>query len=365
MQADLSILVVRADRIGDVVLSTPVFEAIRNHYPKAKITVLVRELVAPLLRGLSSVDEVLIYEPEGKHAGFSGFFELMREFRKRKIQLAICLQSQPRIAAALFGVGVPHRVGPLSKLHSFIFYNRGVRQRRSQVEMHEADYNLQLLRRLGIRSGTRNFPTRVHLDPEACETASQWMNRLRQFPGASGRVVAVHPGMGGSALNWPEDSYLELIQALLDAGHGVVLTGGGLEAPLLERFREKLPAHPGLGFWGGKDSGPVSRLAGLFAQVDLVVAPSTGPLHVAVAVGRSVVTFYPPIRVQSAVRWGPYVSDENQASVLVPEVYCGEDFRCRGSLCHYYPCMKSIPVRVALEQVQLQLSKLPPSRHST
>ena len=69
------------------------------------------------------------------------------------------LQSQWRIALALFLASFRYRVGPLSKPHSFLFYNRGVRQRRSHVEMHEADYNLQLLRRLGIRVGTRNVPT--------------------------------------------------------------------------------------------------------------------------------------------------------------------------------------------------------------
>jgi heptosyltransferase-2 len=223
MESTISILVVRADRIGDVVLSTPVFEAIRNHYPKARVTVLVREAVAPLLRGLSSIDEVLVYEPEGRHAGFRGFFELMREFRVRRFKLAICLQSQARIAAALFGVGVSYRVGPLSKLHSFLFYNRGVRQRRSEVEMHEADYNLQLLRRVGIRSGTRNFPTRVHLDPVKSQEGQSFLSSLKN----QGRVVAVHPGMGGSALNWPEESYIELIRALLEANRGVVVTGGG------------------------------------------------------------------------------------------------------------------------------------------
>jgi heptosyltransferase-3 len=95
----------------------------------------------------------------------------------------------------------------------------------------------------------------------------------------------------------------------------------------------------------------------LYAETSLVVAPSTGPLHLAVAAGKPVVTFYPPIKVQSALRWGPYVADESRASVLVPEVYCGEDFTCRGSLCNYYPCMKSLTVAQALEQANFQLSR--------
>ena len=88
----------------------------------------------------------------------------------------------------------------------------------------------------------------------------------------------------------------------------------------------------------------------------LVVAPSTGPLHLAVAMGRDVVTFYPPIRVQSAKRWGPYdgpVMDSSRvqrAAIFTPEVYCGQEFRCLGERCASYPCMKTISVeRVALE----------------
>jgi heptosyltransferase-3 len=88
-----------------------------------------------------------------------------------------------------------------------------------------------------------------------------------------------------------------------------------------------------------------------------VVAPSTGPLHIAVALKKPVVTFYPPIRVQSAIRWGPYINDDSQASLLIPEVYCGEDFKCRGNLCNYFPCMKTITVAQAVEQVGIQLAK--------
>ena len=62
---------------------------------------------------------------------------------------------------------------------------------------------------------------------------------------------------------------------------------------------------------------------------------------------------------QSALRWGPYVKDESRASIMVPEAYCGQDFHCKGNLCNFYPCMKRISVPQALEQVHLQLDKLP------
>jgi ADP-heptose:LPS heptosyltransferase len=344
----LRILVSRPDRLGDVILSTPVLEVIKRHYPKATVTLLVRADPARLVGGLTSVDETLIFDPEGRHAGFKGFFRLVSEIRERGFRIAVSLQSHWKIAAAILLARVRYRVGPLSKPHSYLCYNRGVRQRRSHVEMHEADYNLQLLRRLGIRVGTRNVPTAVHVSDAEGAAARSWLEGRGWPPGET--FVVVHPGMGGSALNWPENHYVELIRALARDGRRVLVTFGPTEQPLLKRVSEAVGSAGGdrVIYYGGADAAGIERLGALLSLSALVIAPSTGPLHVAVALGKPVVAFYPPVRVQSAIRWGPYLRDASRAAVLVPEVYCGEDFACRGSLCNYFPCMKSLSVSQAL-----------------
>lgn len=357
--AEPRILVARPDRIGDVILSTPVIAALRAQYPNAHITFLVRDFVAPLVRGLAGVDAVFVYDPDGRHSGIRGFFRLMEELKAQRFQISIVLQSTRKIAAALFGVGVPNRIGPLSKPHSYLFYNRGSRQRRSLVEMHEADYNLQLLRKLGIRVGGRRLPSRVAVSEEKRAAARAWLagKGWRAEDANRKRLIAVHPGMGGSALNWPENYYVELIRGLRKEGNEVLLTGGPAEGFLLERIVLELEKSGDSAIvYGGRledaaGAAGVDALGALFAEADLVVAPSTGPLHVAVALDRPVVTFYPPIRVQSAIRWGPYLNDPEDAGILVPEVYCGEDFQCRGPKCNYYPCMKMIEPREALREV--------------
>jgi ADP-heptose:LPS heptosyltransferase len=363
MAERLKILVVRADRMGDVILSTPVFDVIKRHYSGSSLTVMVRPPQAALIQGLPAVDEVLVYDPEGRHKGLRGFWRLVREMRRAQFKIAVVLQSQARIALAVFLGRVRFRIGPLSKIHSYLLYNRGVRQRRSQVEMHETDYNLQLLRRLGIRVGTRKVPLKVSCPEETLASAKSWLQEQSKQQAATelAPLIAVHPGMGGSALNWPESHYIELIAALLKDGRRVLVTGGALEGPLLSRIRETLnagslgPGSVAKAIFYFAEGRPPEFLAGLFAQAQLVIAPSTGPVHLAVALGIPVVTFYPPVRVQSAIRWGPYVEDEERASVLVPDVYCGQDFKCAGNLCNYYPCMKSITVNQALSQANHQL----------
>jgi heptosyltransferase III len=379
------ILVVRPDRIGDVILSTPVLSALKKTYPKAQITFMVQEFVAPLLREIPEVDNVFIYEPKGRHKGIGGFFRLMEELRAQRFEIAVVLQSQLKITAALYGVGIPNRLGPLSKIHSFLFFNRGTRQRRSLVEMHEADYNIQVLRKLGIRAQTQSLQSKVAVRPERIEWARNFLADRGWTPEmeAQSPLVIVNPGMGGSALNWPENHYIDLVRALHMAGNTVLVTGGAVESHLLERLKREIEVllaidatadkGPGVNataserkvlFYDGKETVdglekvlPLDHLAALFSFASVVVAPSTGPLHIAVALGKPVVSFYPPIRVQSAIRWGPYHLSEADASVLVPEVYCGEDFKCRGSVCHYFPCMKTILPSQALEEVNRQLSR--------
>ena len=353
---ELNILVVRPDRLGDVILSTPVFEVIKQHYPKARIIVMVRESLVPIIQGNPFVDHVIVYDPLERHGGVKGFFRLISDFRALKVRIALVLQSERSIAGALYLARVRYRVGPFSKPHSFLFFNRGVRQRRSHVEMHETDYNLQLLRKLGIRVGTRNIPTRVSISEAARDYAREWL--LAQGWNGVEPLVAVHPGMGGSALNWPETHYIEFIRGMLRQGRKTIVTAGPQEADLLVRIKEGLGKDAARTFfYGGADALGIENLGGIFSFSSLVVAPSTGPLHLAVALGKSVVSFFPPVRVQSAIRWGPYTANESKTKILVPEVYCGQDFACLGSLCNYYPCMKTLTVTQALEQANWLLSR--------
>ncbi len=287
IEGPLRILIVRPDRLGDVVLSTPVFEAIKRHYPNAHLTALVQAMVIPVLRGLPHVDHFMTFDPDGKHKGIRGFFRLCSELRVSRFRIVVVLQSQWKIAAAALIAGIPTRIGPLSKLHSFLFYNKGVRQHRSDVEMHEADYNLQLLRRLGIRMGTRTVPTRIHVSEQTKKGAKKWLEE--RACDLNKPLVMIHPGMGGSALNWPESNYHELILGLMREGYQVLVTAGPAEGALLDRVKKILeatlpqPQKSQYFLFHAQPGQGLDFLAGLCFYSSLVVAPSTGPLHLAVA----------------------------------------------------------------------------------
>ena len=82
---------------------------------------MVSEAVAPVIRGLPFVDEVMTYDPMGRHAGFGGFWRLVSEFRAHQFRIALILQVPFKIALAAVFARIRYRVGPLSKIHSYLF----------------------------------------------------------------------------------------------------------------------------------------------------------------------------------------------------------------------------------------------------
>ncbi len=358
------ILVVRGDKIGDVILITPTLKALRSIQPKAKISVCVRSAVKDVLKGNPNVSELLVFE-ELDRGGILGLFRMVLAMRRKRYQVSVIMQGNFRIAFATFLAGIPFRIGGLSKWWSWIFLNMGIRQNRSNVEMHEADYNLQLLRDLGVVVAHHRYRPEITVDPaQKIRVASifEEKNISSNFP-----LVAIHPGMAGSALNWPEKYYVQLGRRLVRK-YNILITGGPDEKDLVDRVYEKIEqvhsyesGTPVLSKYLGTES--LGEFIAVISSCDAIVVPSTGPMHIAVGVGTRVVTLFSPIRVQSGMRWGPYgishgtnlgVSSQDKSTILVPDVNCAEGFKCAGASCIYYSCMP----RISIEDVEVQLDVL-------
>lgn len=317
------ILVVRPDRIGDVVLSTPVLQTLRKKFPNAKIVFLVQDFLAPLLEGLDFIDEFLFFNvKKSKENLHTYFLELTKTLKEKKIDVAINLQSNAFLAASQFCAQIPVRIGPLSKLHSYLFYNKGIKQNRSKVLMHEAEYNLELLQYFGINKNEYVKDTAVFLKKKELQRANEKiLNIYPQFDPK--KSVIIHAGMRGSALNWPIKNYKLLAQHLAELGYFIILTAGESEQHVLDEFKE-LESYSNISFWGGSSSPmSLSELAALIFQANILIAPSTGPLHIGVALKKNVISFYPHIKVQSEKRWGPFTEARDSVCVFTP--HAGSD----------------------------------------
>jgi heptosyltransferase-2 len=319
------ILVSRTDRIGDLVLSTPLIETLKRSYPDSRISFLVNDKTEELLRNDPLVDEVICYRTRS-------FLSLLR--RLREFQVAIVLYPTFTIAFLCWLSRIRLRVGTAYRFYSF-FFNRKVYEHRKHCEIHEAEYNMNLLEPLGVE--------RSRVKPRVCltEVERDWARRTLREMGTKESIVALHPGGGGSSRRWSEESFGRLADALVDRGFEVLLTGGEGEEGLVGRVVSKMRSSP-ISMVG---EASLLQLAALFTMCRALVTNSTGPMHLAASCGVPVVGIFCPISACSPRRWGPL---GEKTRVVIPDVPACK--RCTMSKCRYFDCMDRIdPEEVAGE----------------
>jgi len=286
------ILIVRTDRLGDVLLTTPVGTALRHRFPQAKVFWLVKPYSAPLLDNNPEVDGVILDRGQPLSA-------LIKEVEQEAFDVAVVAYPRWRAAWACFRAGIPLRIGPSSKWYSLLFNNR-IWQHRSQGLKHEADYNLELLEPLGIP--LQRYSTSLVLTNDERSSARQVLTGHRltfQKP-----LVVIHPGSGGSSARWPLRFFIELGDRLQEDGCDLVVTSGpgeNYQSVMIDQMR-RIPVF----IAGGSVN--LREFAALLSCADLVVSNSTGPLHMAVALGVPTVSMFSPLATCHPRRWGPYPS---------------------------------------------------------
>ncbi len=329
------VLVVRTDRLGDVVLTLPMLARLRQCFPDASRAMLLRRYTGEIVRGHPYADRLLWYDDP---SGLVSFGEMLRTIKSERFDAVILAHPTLRLALLMWLSRIPVRVGTGYRYYSFLF-NRRVYEHRKDARRHELEYNMNLLAELGCDPMPAGG-----WSPEfglvVSETDALAMRRELSACGVQldAPLVVMHPGSGGSAREWPADYFAELGRRLRsEQGATVVVTGGPSEVDSAGAVARRAG---GVSMAGRLT---LRQLAALLQRASLVVANSTGPLHLAVAAGTPVVGFYPQITAMSAGRWGPYTKRKR---VLVPDkpVDCSD---CDGKKKEACACMMSISVEEA------------------
>jgi ADP-heptose:LPS heptosyltransferase len=327
------ILLVRTDRLGDVLLTLPVLPLLRAAFPSATIELLLRRYTGEIVEGNRYVDGLLWYDEGDRLVPFG---EMLRRIRKERFDAVVVVHPTWRLALLMFLARIPLRVGTGYRYYSVLFNSR-VFEHRRDARRHEVEYNVNLLGPLGCRLPERLDPAglAVEVPREADLAAGEMLKQAGVDPG--GGFVVIHPGSGGSAREWPLENLGKLASRLAQTeGRSIVVTGGKGEEALAVNL---------VGLAGSRAVSLAGKcslkvLAALLRRADLCIAHSTGPLHLAVAVGTPVVGLYSQLTPMSPRRWGPYAE---RARVLVPDrpADCQECSPPRTLRC---ACMESITV---------------------
>jgi len=332
----LKVLLVRPDGIGDEILSLPVATQLRRDVPGARVTFLSSLYAAPVLAHHPDLDEVLTV------TGREPLRELVRLFR-RDFDAAIFLKPFRRYMTAAWLARVPIRVGTGYRWYAWLL-NRRVYEHRSDFSRHESAYNVGLLRGMGLRPGEVSQP-RLVLTAEERDWARRFLG-----PARAHRVL-VHPG-GFSSRTWQPSHFKDLALNLARAGREVLLSGSAAE-------RDKLRADAQVSAWpeGVRDlAGQLTlrQLMAIIAECDAVVSMSTGPMHIAAALGIPTISIFDPRRNQSPTRWHPL----GMGVLLRPKVPTCE--KCIYEACPYWDCLNRIAVDTMAERIAIVLARATP-----
>ena len=343
----MNILLVRPDGIGDEILSLPVATELRRLMPAARLSFLSSGYAAPVLAHHPDLDEVLTVTGEERLSELVRLFRggnapaapasvrsghpLLRHCKGSvsgvRFDAAIFLKPFRRLMAASWLARVPLRLGTGYRWYSWLL-NRRVYEHRSDFSRHESEYNLGLLHGLSLSPGEVTPPRLVVTAEERA-----W---ARPFLGESPRLrVLVHPG-GFSSRIWRAVHFRDLVLRLAREGHEVLVTGNAVER---DRFRVETQASEwprGVRNLMGELT--LRQLMAVIAESQVVVSISTGPMHIAAALGVPTVSLFDPRRNQSPTRWRPL----GRGIVLMPAVPTCE--KCIHEACPYWDCLDQITV---------------------
>ena len=313
------LLVVRNDKIGDFMLAWPALACLKNASPTPHVTVLVPAYTAPLAKACPWVDEVMI-DP-GAHADKAEQQALLHHVKQTGFDALLTLFSTPRIGWLGWRAGIPIRIAPATKWAQ-VFYNVRVRQRRSQSAKPEYQYNVdlacELLKKLSLKLSALPSPPFWPL------SNAHHQEQRRALVGASPeaeRVVVAHPGSGGSAVNLSPAQYASLIsqidQELTDMPIRWLVSAGPSEQPQVQALINQL-ASKGVVAAPFPATTSVDAFALQLSGVDMLIAGSTGPLHIAGCLNIATAGFYPAKRSATPLRWQTCNSAEKRLAFSPP-----------------------------------------------
>jgi len=302
---NLRILVARIDRIGDVVLSTPIPREIKKARPDSFITVLVKKYTRDIYLHNPYVDEIILFdgEDDGKP---KTFWPLVKEIKKSKFTHAFMLLPNERLNWVLFLSCIPNRIGVGHKLYQFLSFSKYVDRKKYIPLRHEADYCLDMVRKVGIEPKS--------LEPEIFLTIDEIRKRdelKKKFAPDGEIIIGINSTSGKSSPNLTIDEYKKLIVRLSkESNIRVVVTDNN---PPNEIKNINNIAYPNIGL-------PLRESVINFSALDVLISASTGPMHICAALKVPTISMFCPLPACSPKLWGPL---GNKSEIILPEEnYC-------------------------------------------
>ncbi len=275
-------LIVQTAFLGDVILTLPLVQVLKQSFPSAGIDIVVTPQAATLLQNHPALRGVFEFDKRGKDSGIGGLMRKVSQIREGKYDLAVVPHRSLRSALLVRLGKIPFRIGFHTSAGKILF-NEVVRYEKS---LHEVERNLRLLRPLGIEATGAEYPELYPADDDR-----RAVDDLLGLAGIKDRtkLIAVAPGTVWNTKRWLKERFVELSRKLLEAGWGVALIGGGSDVSLCDGIVHDV-ASSRVFSTAGKLT--LLQSADLIRRCRVLVCNDSAPMHLAVAVRTPVVAVF-------------------------------------------------------------------------
>lgn len=357
------ILLLRLERIGDLLMSLGAIRAVRRLAPDACIDLVVGSWNEAIASTVAEVDRIEVLDAPWLARGGTGnaaaaLAARSLSWRRQRFDLAINFEGDIRSHLLVAGSLARRRVGfdmagggPL--LSDRVAYD---------PRRHTAENSLALVERaFGLERGTLPGPLSTSGAPgwRLTPTAAARDAAAARLLAARGPVVAVHVPGGRAVKQWPVERFAEAARELaLRHGATVLLTGAPGDEPIVAPIAEALaPSGPVINVAGALD---LLTLAAVLERCDVLVTGDTGPMHLAAAVGTPVVAVFGP---SDPARYAPLVEPRYIVRVDLPCAPCNRvrrpPERCTG---HTADCLRMIGAGEVAAAASAVLASVAPGR---
>jgi len=307
-------LVIRPEKLGDLVVATPVFKALKQQYPESPLHLLTDTTFADVVKNDPHIDRVITVRWTGRNrAQRETWSQIFQKLKGTKYARAAILYNNVEAWNWLMLLLGVREVAQLGGTYSAILMRHQMVLRKGHKDRrHYSEWFLEVARRIGAR--VTDTQPRLYVTPE--EIAA--FKAKFPFMNDPGRKVIIHPFNHGTAPRFSIPSYVRLADLLTaQPGWRVFITGTAREALQFPEVPNAKVDRAWLGTISVREWVVASKLA------DLVISGATGVTHAAAAVGANVLAIYCPYIGGRPDVWGP--RGPNSVCMVAPESFCNRD----------------------------------------
>jgi len=276
--------------VGDSVMTVPALRALRRVLPDAKITLVIRPGTKGIFSEADYIDDVLVYDRKGALS----VIPQVREWKRRRFDLAVLFQNAFEAALIPFLAGVPIRLGYATESRqALLTHPLPLPDWRSSK--HEVFYYLFLI--TALEQMLFDSSTICEAVPDASiqisdARKSEAADLLRAYGlNEEDSVVAICPGsINSRAKRWPADAYATLADRFIESRRKVLLIGSKEEIDVSEEVTRQMRNAPVV--LTGKTT--LDQITAVLNRADLIVTNDTGPAHIGAALGRPTIVIFGP-----------------------------------------------------------------------